>query len=183
MSEQTIGEARDHYFRESGLPEKGGYEDKWIPLKFGWFTFFIYNSDSRKRAVKLHDIHHIVTGYKSDPRGEAEISAWELAAGIYDKHFARLINLGGLFYGAFVYPKTTFKAYVLGKHSSTLYDREFSSSLLQQDVDSLRKSLLPSAEPAVKAAHYIEYASLVALIGLPGLLLGVSLIGLVARVL
>lgn len=51
--------------------------------------------------MRLHDIHHIVTEYKSDPCGEAEISAWELAAGIYNKYFAGLVGLAALFYGAF----------------------------------------------------------------------------------
>ena len=39
------------------------------------------NTDSRKRAVPLHDLHHILTGYKTDWMGEAEIGAWELRAG------------------------------------------------------------------------------------------------------
>jgi ubiquinone biosynthesis protein Coq4 len=29
--------------------------------------------------VRLHDLHHLVTGYPTDWKGELEISAWEIA--------------------------------------------------------------------------------------------------------
>lgn len=169
MSETTIREARAEHFKKYGLPVDGGYENKWVPLKFGFLTVYLYNSKARKRAVKLHDIHHVITEYTSDPRGEAEISAWELAAGIHDKHFARFINLAGLFYGAYIFPKTTFKAFVRGKYSATLYNQEFSESLLENSVAELKQQLLPQEEPIAKLKHYFEYAFLVAISSLPAL--------------
>ena len=71
-SQTIVKEALLFHLKESNLPLDGGYEDKWIPLKFGFITFYLYNSKSRKEAVRLHDIHHIVTEYKSDLCGEAE---------------------------------------------------------------------------------------------------------------
>jgi hypothetical protein len=38
------------------------------------------NSDARRKAVVLHDLHHVATGYKTDWTGEAEISAREIAS-------------------------------------------------------------------------------------------------------
>ena len=162
----SVRDARNLHFRQYELPLDGGYEDKWTALKFGPLTFYIFNSESRKRAVKLHDIHHLVTGYKSDPRGEAEISAWELAAGIHDKHFARFINLGGLFYGAYLYPKTTFLAYLRGRYSQTLYDQEFSECLLDQKLHQLREKLLPEKEVSASLADYLNYILLVGTLSL-----------------
>ena len=37
------------------------------------------NSDARRRAVKVHDLHKVLTGYQTDIFGEVEISwvgAW-----------------------------------------------------------------------------------------------------------
>lgn len=171
MSKITVQEAITDHFITYGLPADGGYEETWVPLKFGFLTFYIYNSEARKSAVKLHDIHHVITQYEPTPRGEAEISAWELAAGIYNKHFARIINLGGLFYGAYIYPKTTFRAYVRGKYSSTLYSQNYSASLLEQSVESLKKRLLPQFEQSPQRTHYIQYGLLVCFVSLPALLL------------
>jgi NADPH:quinone reductase-like Zn-dependent oxidoreductase len=38
-------------------------------------------------GVKLHDIHHVLTGYDTTWRGKAEIGAWEIASGC-GRHYA-----------------------------------------------------------------------------------------------
>ena len=176
MLQMTVREALHRHFAQSNLPADGGYDDKWIPLSFGFLTFYIYNSTSRKKAVKLHDIHHAVTEYHSDACGEAEISAWELAAGIHDKYFAGIIGLAALFYGAFLYPKRTFNAFIRGQYSRSLYGQNFSESLLDESIDSLKSRLLPQVEPKIKLAHIVHYACLVGIAALPlfVLLLGVA---------
>ena len=180
-SQITVKEALLLHLKESELPLNGGYEDKWTPLKFGFLTFYLYNSKSRKEAVKLHDIHHIVTEYKSDPCGEAEISAWELAAGIHNKYFAGFIGLAALFYGAFLYPKRTFRAFIRGKHSHSLYNREFSESLLKQSVGSLKNDVLPKTKPHIKLSYILHYLLLVGLACIPALVLIFSIYLLVVN--
>ncbi len=171
MNDITIKDAREHYFRRNGLPLDGGYNDKWVPLKAWFITVYLYNSKARKAAVRLHDIHHIVTGYQSDLVGEAEISAWEYAAGIYDKHFARFINLTAIFYGVILFPKRTFRAYLLGKASQSLYNETFSEALLQESVASVQQRLLPTtiststlatskAKPKANLSSLVEFAGL-----------------------
>jgi hypothetical protein len=167
--QMTVKEALSYHLNENGLPLDGGYEEKWTPLKFGFLTFYIYNSKARKQAVKLHDIHHVVTGYKSDLCGEAEISAWELAAGIHNKYFAGVIGLAALFYGAFLYPKRTFNAFVRGKYSRSLYSQNFNESLLEQRIDCLKGRLLPNVEPKAKLSHILQYSLLVSVASLPAL--------------
>ena len=39
------------------------------------------NGAARVRAVRLHDLHHVATGYATSWVGEAEIGAWEREAG------------------------------------------------------------------------------------------------------
>lgn len=171
MQELTVRQARDRYFQESGLPLDGGYDLRWVPVKWGFLTLYLYNGAARRRVVQLHDIHHVVTGYSSDFRGEAAISAWELAAGVSNKHTARILDLAGLSYGGYLFPKTTFQAYVLGTQSKTLYSEGFSQSLLEESVETLRKRLLPAVPREAKAMDYFRYALLVGLASLPGLVL------------
>ena len=77
---ETISEALQRYFEYYGF-KKGGYDDKWFRIKFiGPFVLTLPNIKPRVDAVKLHDIHHILTEYIADLRGEAEIGAWAQAA-------------------------------------------------------------------------------------------------------
>jgi hypothetical protein len=159
----TVKEARDLHFKNHGLPLDGGYNDVWVVLTFGFLTFYIPNTRARKKAVPLHDIHHIVTGYASTPIGEAEISAWELAAGIYDKHFARFINLAALLYGFILFPKRTFTAYLRGRNSHTLYNTPFSEALLNEKLKTIQKKLLPDVIPKPTLTDWLYYCVLILL--------------------
>jgi ubiquinone biosynthesis protein Coq4 len=35
----------------------------------------------RRRALPIHDLHHVIAGYEFSSYGEFEMSAWEFAAG------------------------------------------------------------------------------------------------------
>lgn len=175
MSELSVREARDLHFKRHGLPLDGGYEDKWVPLMFGFLTFYLYNSQLRKAAVRLHDIHHAVTGYASDAVGEAEISAWELAAGVYDKHFARFINLAALFYGAYLFPRRTFTAFLRGRHSRSLYNQAFSESMLDVPLSMMQAQLLPREVPSATLYDYGYYLLLVGVANVPAVLVILSI--------
>ena len=61
---------------------KHEYDASVVKVTFWSITFPLPNPPSRQIAVRLHDLHHVVTGYGTDPVGEAEISAWELRRGI-----------------------------------------------------------------------------------------------------
>ena len=76
-----VQEALDVYLHENGFTTEE-YDHDVVEVTFWGFTFRIPNPDSRKIAVRFHDLHHLVTGYGTDPVGEAEISAWELRKGI-----------------------------------------------------------------------------------------------------
>src|SRR6478752_6208121 len=80
----TLREARDLYFRSNGFGEDGGYGDAWVDFKLGPVPFPFPNTAARIKAVKVHDLHHIVTGYRTNFVGELEISAWEIGGGCED---------------------------------------------------------------------------------------------------
>ena len=59
------------YFRENGIPEDGGYEDDWVRIQLGPIPFRFPNTQGRKRGVRLHDLNHVVTGYRDGPEGRS----------------------------------------------------------------------------------------------------------------
>ena len=77
----TLRDARRIYFHANGFGEEGGYDDAWVDFKLGPIPMPFPNPPARVRAVKYHDLHHVLTDYDTDTIGEFEIAAWEVAAG------------------------------------------------------------------------------------------------------
>ncbi len=156
----TVGEARTRYFERAGFPPDGGYAASFVSLgKLGPIPLGFPNTDSRRRAVAMHDLHHIATGYETDWAGEGEISAWELSAGCGRFAFAWFINLQGMVMGWVVSPSRTFRAWVRGRHSRSLYAEGYSDALLGETVASLRSRLeLDRPAPAPTAGDRLSYA-------------------------
>lgn len=134
---ETMLEARRAYFRANGFGEGGGYDDAWVDFKLGPVPLPFPNTPARVRAVRYHDLHHVLTGYDTDIIGEFEISAWEIAAGCKGYLAAWQLNLGGMLGGLLVAPRRTLRAFLRGRHSRTLYGAEL-EGLLGKSVSELR---------------------------------------------
>jgi hypothetical protein len=156
----TVGEARTRYFERAGFPPDGGYAASFVSLgKLGPIPIGFPNTDSRRRAVVMHDLHHIATGYQTDWAGEGVISAWEVAAGCGRYPFAWFINLQGMVMGWVVAPGRTWRAFVRGRHTRSLYAEGYSDALLRETVGSLRARLgLDGRQPAATAGDRASYA-------------------------
>ena len=139
--ESTLLEARRLYFEANGFPLDGGYQAKWVDFELGPIPMPFPNSDARRRAVKVHDLHHVLTGYQTDIYGEAEISAWELAAGCADMVAAWGLNLGGMALGMLISPRRTWRAWVRGRQSGMLYRTRLDDELLNRKLGELRSEL------------------------------------------
>jgi hypothetical protein len=141
-----IRHARTQYFAESGFSSDGGYGDEWVKLKIGRFAFGFPNTSSRVRAVKLHDIHHVLTEYATTWVGESEIGAWEIASGCGRHYPAWFLNFGAFAIGLALAPRRVFKAFVRGRHSHNLYAGEFQDHMLDRTVGELRTELTIPAQ-------------------------------------
>ena len=73
--------ARDAYLAENGFTV-AAYEDRWTQASFFGIPIAVPNTRRHQWAIRLHDLHHVATGYGTDLVGEAEISAWELRGGV-----------------------------------------------------------------------------------------------------
>lgn len=137
----TLLEARQRFFADNGYGETGGYEERWVKLKLGPVPFAFPNTASRKRAVPLHDLHHILTGYGTDWRGELEMSAWELGAGCGRYGFAWQINLQGMVSGLLIAPLRTLRAFRRGLRSRSLYTCAERERLSSSTIADARRAL------------------------------------------
>lgn len=139
-SELSLRDAREIYFALNGF-DNGGYDEKWVKMKAGPIPIAFPNTQARLRAVKFHDLHHVLTGYETTWTGEAEIGAWEVATGCADHYPAWILNLYAFAIGLIINPRNTYRAFLRGRQSSNLYRLSFNDELLSHRVGTVRQSL------------------------------------------
>ncbi|MEO7110173.1 MAG: hypothetical protein ABI183_07045 [Polyangiaceae bacterium] len=115
----SVGQAVDEYMTENGFTI-AEYTAKKMTLFAGPLSFRVPNPQARQRAVPLHDIHHVVTGFGTDVIGEGEQGIWELRAGCPALVAIFLNSLAAA--GAFILsPRRVIRAFSKAKGASTLY--------------------------------------------------------------
>lgn len=145
-----VKDALQIYFSQYHFKD-GGYNDKFFRIKL---TDSLYvplpNIKARVDAVKIHDIHHLITEYTAVYKGEAEIGAWELASGCGRFWIGWILNMGSFMIGMLFYQRPLLKAFLNGRlvKKNLCYDRVYNDDLLNKTVGELRKEILP--EPTAK---------------------------------
>jgi hypothetical protein len=160
----SLREARTCYFIDNafGGPE-GNYHERWVKLYLGPVPVVFPNSAARVRAVRYHDLHHVLTGYATTMKGETEIAAWELASGCRSMAVAWVLNLLGMAVGLWIDRKGLFAAFVRGRHCGNLYEGADLDALLSHRLGEQRAALrLDRAPPPATAADraaFVAYAA------------------------
>jgi hypothetical protein len=140
--DMSVLAARTRYFVENQFGDDGGYDDRWVVLaKLGPVKLGFPNTAGRLRAVRRHDLHHLVTGYDTDFIGEAEIAAWELASDCGNFRAAWVLNHLALPIGMLRAPVRMARAYARGCNSKNLYGEPFTDALLHEQLGALRERL------------------------------------------
>jgi hypothetical protein len=166
---ESVRAARERYFVANNFSE-ASYRDRWVTLKVGPIPVAFPNSASRRRAIPLHDLHHVATGYDTSWTGEAEIAAWEIAGGCTDHWAAWVLNAGGFGVGLWIAPRRTYRAFVRGRRSLTLYHAGWDDSLLDLSVEELRQQLRLDRDDHPSWRDRAAFALWIALVSLPTLL-------------
>jgi hypothetical protein len=137
----TLRDARAAYWRANDFGDDGGESLRWVPVKVLGLTLYIPNSDARRRAVRVHDLHHVVTGYTTDFIGEGEIGAWEVATGCARVPIALVINLAVVALVVPLAPRRMLAAWARGRATRNLYRAPYGDALLARRVDETRAEL------------------------------------------
>src|SRR5262245_65440530 len=88
------------------------------------------NIETRRRFLKYHDLHHLVTGYSVGRIGEGEVSAWELGTGsAFVSLTLGVMNLIALSTGLVLEPKRMWRAFRRGCTSRNLYPKALRTDL------------------------------------------------------
>jgi hypothetical protein len=165
----SVRAARDQYFAANGF-SAAGYNDNWVALgKLGPIPLGFPNTASRKRAIPMHDLHHVATGYATTWIGEAEIGAWEIAGGCTNHWAAWVLNASAFGFGLVVAPRRTYRAFMRGRRSRTLYQLGWDESLLDMTVGELRRRLRLDGDLRPSWRDRLAFAGWTALVSAPTL--------------
>jgi hypothetical protein len=115
----SVRDARDRYLADNGF-STAGYTAPTFQVDVLGRTWTFKNLRVRQRAVPLHDLHHVATGYGTDLVGEAEIGAWEIGGGCTNL-FLYYINAAAMVLGLFLAPVRVWRAFRAGLRQRTLY--------------------------------------------------------------
>jgi hypothetical protein len=139
-AEGDVRSARDRYLEANGF-DTTGYTAPTYRLTILGRPWDLPNRPNRQWAIPLHDLHHVATGYGTDFVGEAEIGAWELAAGCRTP-IVYALNIAAVLLGLFLAPIRVLRAYRAGRHARALYRQSFDyDELLGRSLPELRRQL------------------------------------------
>lgn len=130
----TVKAARDAFRNANGFMDYRVTPRRWEWVNLGIFGFPVPNPAARVAALERHDLHHLVTGYQTDWRGEFEIAAWELGAGCGRFWFAWLINLSAVPFAPLM-PRRFWRAFKRGRGCRPLYVHPDLDAVLRGSVD------------------------------------------------
>ena len=141
-SEARLRDAREVFFQRAGFPPDGGYDERWIKVRYLGVPVWLPNVENRRRAVPLHDVHHILTEYPTTWRGEAEISAWEVGSGGLGRFWAGwILDLMNVAQGLVINPRGVYAAFMRGRQTANLFGSDFNPRILDKTVGGLRSTL------------------------------------------
>lgn len=153
MTENTPRQLLSSFYEKHNLEKDGGFGNSKVKIVVAKnFYMYLPNSDTRRKALMKHDIHHLITGYKSDFLGETEISSWEIASSCTTYAAAWILNFWGLVYGFWFNLPKVFKAFIRGQRSNNLYsDLLDDEAALDLPMHKLQEILhIPSKEEVLK---------------------------------
>ena len=151
----TIEESLREFYRTNHLDER------WMGIAIGekrlkvWLMRLI--PKSLRDWLKVHDAHHLITGYNTDLAGEAEIAAWALprnglnfGAGSWVLPFLTAADsVIPILIGLILMPKRIINAWKKGKGEYSLHKLD-SELVLAMEFDKARRYVATGEMPAGK---------------------------------
>ena len=158
MEDKTIRELLPEFYKEYDLGADGGSNISSVKIEVTKnFTLYIPNFKARRKAVIKHDIHHIVTGYRSTFKGETEIGAWEIGSGCKHYWAAWVLNASGVMTGLLFNLWGVLKSFARGRRTINLYyDTVSTEEALNMKLSELEKCLLLDKFPKNTKPSFVD---------------------------
>jgi len=144
MGEPSLGDALTTFREHNGLPSDETAMRSWR-CGIGPITLRLPNFGWRRQAILAHDLHHVLTGYPCNLRGEFQVAAWEFGAGPMPHWGARVFCSPLVAIGLTWSPRLIWRAYCDGLASMSLHGTWIDETLLSLPVSLGRQAISTSA--------------------------------------
>jgi hypothetical protein len=143
MEDKKLADLLPEFHKQYGLGTDGGQSSPFVRIELSKkIILYFPNFKARKIAVLKHDIHHIVTGYRSTFKGETEIGAWEIGSGCRKYWAAWILDISSVMTGILFNPWKIVKAYARGRRTKNLYHHIISDEeALQMKLGEIQHAL------------------------------------------
>ncbi len=170
-----VRDAMADAYRRLGLPPDGGHGAATVSYPVGRFRLTVPNLPARRRALPLHDALHLVTGYGTTWRGEAEMGAWELGSGCGSYVAPWVLATIACALGLVLCPGRVWRAFGRGRASHTLYRVPWAATCYDMTLGEVRSRLhVPTHAVAPRVSDILTFglftASVMLVIAAPVLL-------------
>ncbi|MBL8983201.1 MAG: hypothetical protein JNL26_13505 [Gemmatimonadetes bacterium] len=157
--EWLVAHALAEFRRREGLPDDGGASAPTVSYPVGPWRVTIPNFASRRRALELHDLQHLATGYGTTWAGESQIAAWELGSGCGRFVAPWVLATAAFSVGVWLYPRITWAAFVRGRRSHSLFRLPDAARFKDGTLGTMRAAMsLPRSRPAARLSDRCWYA-------------------------
>jgi len=164
----TLQEELASFYKRSGFGDVVGARTLTVPVYTGCMLVPLPNIETRRRFLKYHDLHHLVTGYSVGRIGEGEVSAWELGTGsAFVSPMLGVMNLIALSTGLVLEPVRMWRAFRRGCASRNLYPAAVRFDIdtgRWTDIAALRDEILEVRSPGIaiplRAAEFAFYSAI-----------------------
>ena len=120
----TVQKALTVYFAAYGLGE-GGYDQPYEIIKlFGFLPIVLPNPPARKRALRCHDLNHVLGSYNAlIGEGEIDIAGFEIGARGGCRGFAVAWGINLFFFGlgVLIRPRSLYRAFSRARGARNAY--------------------------------------------------------------
>lgn len=159
----TLDQELAVFYRRSGFGETVGARPRTVQVYTGCLLVPMPNIETRRRYLKYHDLHHLVSGYSVGRIGEGEVSAWELGTRSHlVSPMLGVMNLIALSTGLVLQPGRMWHAFRSGRRSRNLYPAAVRAAVDAghwPNLEALRYASLEVRLPPVpRAVDAIEFA-------------------------
>lgn len=132
------------------------------PFRMGPLTLAVPNFSWRRAAIQQHDLHHLLTGYPFDMRGECQVATWEFAAGPYAHAGATALILPLVLLGCLWSPRAIWRAYRKGRRARSLYTPELRNIALDLSFEELVARTQDRHRPSSRMSDAFGFSGLLA---------------------
>ena len=149
MDQTTIKNLIPDYYKKSGFDADGGKSAASVKIVLvKGINIYLPNTKTRKKVILTHDVHHLLTGYSTDLKGETEISTWELSTNCTNNYAAFILNTYAMALGLLINLPGVWKAWLRGRYTCNLYRKKYSrEELVNKNLEELKKELKLFHEP------------------------------------